>query len=208
MSNLVFPNNIPGITWDNVRTPQWRTNVQQAISGKASAYSYQQYPLYEWQLKFEYLDNRPAASSDQLRALMGFFNALRGRYDTFLYSDPVYNSVTAEPFGTGDGTTTVFPLIATFQNPGGPGIAELIQNFNGAPQIYKSGVLQTGGGVNYTLGPTGIVTFNSAPAAAAPLTWTGGFFYRCRFSDDSLSFTQFMQYMWQTATLKFASVLL
>lgn len=181
----------------------WNTGFQQALSGKVSAIAYRQYPLYHFELTYELL--RDYQTPSDLRALVGLFNAVQGRGDTFLYSDPEFNSVTAEPFGTGNGATTAFQLIATFQNSGGPGSPDLIQNFNGTPSIFKAGVLQTGGGVNYTLGATGIVTFTSAPASAAALTWTGGFYYRCRFTDDTLTTQQFLQKFWSTNAVTFES---
>ena len=197
MSSFVYPT-LPGLTFNNVRTPLWNTGIQSAVSGKESAIAYRQYPLYRFELQYELLRDNITASD--LKALAGLYNAMQGRFDTFLFTDPAFSAVVTEPFGTGDGVTTAFQLICKWQNTGGPGIAELVQNVNGAPQIFKNGVLQTTP-TNYTLGPTGIISFVTAPANALPLTWTGSFYYRCRFDTDELPFTQFMNQWWQTKTV-------
>jgi uncharacterized protein (TIGR02217 family) len=204
MSSLVFPV-LKGLTFDGNRTPIWKTNAQEALSGKESRIGYQQYPLYQWEASYDILDDS-AATSD-LKALLGLFNAMKGSYDTFLYTDPLYSSVTDERFGTGDGSTTAFQVTTTFQNSGGPGGAECVQNFNGTPVIKKAGVTQTSP-TNYTLGPTGIVTFVTAPTSGQALTWTGSFYYRCRFVSDTQDFSEFMSDWWATKRLRFKSVIL
>jgi len=102
-----------------------------------------------------------------VKRLAGLFNALRGRFDTCLFVDPDFNAVISEQFATGDGTTTVFQLTATYKASGGPGAPEIIQNLNGTPALYNNGSLVSGGA--YTLSPTGRVTFGTAPANGNPL---------------------------------------
>jgi hypothetical protein len=204
VSSLIYPNNLPGLMFDNGKTPIWKNARQQSLSGKESRLAYMQYPLYRFELQYEFL--RDNVSPSEFRALAGLYNAVGGDFDTFLYTDPSFNAVTTENFGTGDGATVGFQLTAKWQNVGGPGASDLIQNLNGSPLIYKNAVLQTGGGVNYTLGPTGFVTFTSAPAAAAALTWTGSFYYRCRFEQGELALSQFMANFWKTKTVAFQSI--
>ncbi len=194
MSSLVYPA-LAGITFPYSRVYEWKSSIKEAVSGKESAIQYRRYPKVRWEINYEFLRDNITVSD--LKAIIGLHNALGGRYDTFLYTDPYFSSVTAESFGTGNGTTTAFQLIAKFQNSGGPGASERIQNFNGSPSIFKDGVPQTGGGVHYTLGPTGIVTFTSAPSAGQALTWTGLFYYRCRFLEDELIPIEFMRRVWE-----------
>lgn len=201
MSSLVYPANLPGLTYGRTRTPIYSTGVQSRASGKESRLAYRPYPLFRFELKYEWLDDRIAVS--HLKALQGLFMAMKGRWDSFLYTDPDFNSATAFQFGTGDGSTLAFPVTMRFENSGGPGGDELVQNFNGTPQIFKNGILQTGGGSAYTLGPTGIVTWTTAPAAGNALTWTGAYYYRCRFSADTMTFEEFMEKWWQTRSVAF-----
>lgn len=193
MTSFVYPV-LPGITFPYTRAPGWRTGLQEAVSGKESTIGYRQYPKIRWELQYELL--RDNVTPSELKALVGLFNACHGRFDSFLYTDPDFSSVTTENFGTGNGTQTAFQLIATYQNSGGPGAPERIQNLNGSPSIFKAGVLQTIV-TNYTLGATGIVTFVSPPAGAAALTWTGSFYYRCRFDEDELVPLKFMDRWWE-----------
>jgi hypothetical protein len=49
---------------------------------------------------------------------------------------------------------------------------------------------------------TGIVTFSTAPASGAALTWTGQFARICRFVEDTIDFKRFMQLAWDGGTVK------
>lgn len=203
MSGLIYPASLPGLAWDSVRTPIFKTGVQEAVSGKESRNSYTAYPTFQFDLQYEFLRNNISVS--EMKALAGLFSSMRGRWDTFLYSDPTYNTVVDEPFGVGDGTTTQFQLTATFQNAGGPGLPELIQNLNGTAVIKKATVVQAQPAA-CSIGATGVVTFVTAPAAAAALTWSGSFYYRCRFLEDKLPLQQFMFDFWKTRTVSLKSI--
>lgn len=203
MSSLVYPASLPGLKWESERTPIFRTGVQPAVSFKESRISHSLFPVFEFALQYEFL--RDDVTPSDLKSLVGLYGAMRGRWDTFLYTDPVYNTVVDEPFGTGDGTTTQFQLVATFQNSGGPGVAERIQNLNGAPVIKKAGVTQTLM-THYTISATGIVTFVTAPTGGQALTWSGSFYYRCRFDEDRLTTAQFMNRLWSTKMIKLRNI--
>jgi uncharacterized protein (TIGR02217 family) len=169
--------------------------VNESLSGKESRIAYRQFPRILFSIEYSVL--REQASTNELKQLVGLFNALLGSYDTFLYSDPEFNSVTAENFGTGNGSTTQFQLVARYQNVGGPGYAERVQNLSSSPSIFVNGVLQTLT-THYTIGTTGIITFVTPPTSGHALTWTGTFNYRCRFMDDSIEFEKMMAFLWAT----------
>lgn len=79
---------------------------------------------------------------------------------------PSSTSVTAESFGTGDGSTTTFTLKKD-------GLA--VRNVTASPLIYDNAVLDTIT-TDYTLDlVNGTVTFVTAPLTGHPLTWTGSF---------------------------------
>lgn len=202
MSSNVYPD-LPGLKFDSERTPIFRTGLQSAVSFKESRLSYAIFPVFEFSLQYEFL--RDSAAASELRYLLGFFGEHKGRWDTFLYLDQTYNTVTDEPFGTGDGTTTQFQLVAKFANPSSPGLTELIQNLGSVPVIKKAGVTQTLT-THYTISGTGLVTFTTPPAGGAALTWSGSFYYRCRFVDDHLTTTEFMKKFWSTRQVKIRSV--
>lgn len=191
MSSNLFPT-LPGLTFPVKREVTYKTVKDEALSGRMSAIPLQQYAVRQWTLPFSCL--RDNLTPSELRTLHGFFNSVRGRWDSWLYLDPLYNTVTAEPFGIGDGTSTAFQLIATFKNPGGPGGPDIIQNFAGFPQIFDNG----GNPGPYSLGPTGIINFTSPPIAGHPLTWSGQFYYRCHFLDDSMELSELMSRIWES----------
>ena len=133
MSGLLYPSNLPGLTLDVVRSYKWRTAYQEALSGKQSTLQLRAYPLVHFELNYELL--RDNVTPSDLRALVGLHNQVAGRWDTFLFTDPDFNTVSSQLFGTGNGASQSFQLAASFQNSGGPGALELIQNLNGAPSL-------------------------------------------------------------------------
>jgi uncharacterized protein (TIGR02217 family) len=201
----VFPTNITGLTWKGTRSMLWRTSYQEALTGKVTTFAYQKFPIIEWTLNYSLLNQ--AAAQDDLRKIEGLFNAQQGGAGSFLYIDPTFNSVTAEPFGTGDGTTKAFQLIARYGNPGGPSVAEIIQKLQPTPavQIFDNGTLVPSS--SYSIGVSGIVTFNTAPLLTHALTWAGSFYYQCRFETDDLDPSEFMQALWELQSLKLRSVI-
>jgi len=52
------------------------------------------------------------------------------------------------------------------------------------------------------------VQFASAPANTVTLLWSGSFFYRCRFSEDSVDFSERVSQVWDAKSLTFESILL
>lgn len=202
----VFPTNIGGLTFNNTRAILWRTNYQESLTGKVTTLAYQKFPIVEWTLSYEVLNQKLA--QDDLRKIEGLFNAKQGQAGTFFYIDPAFNTVTIEPFGTGDGSTKAFQLIARYGNPSGASIPEIIQSLQPsvALQVFDNGALVSP--TNYTVGATGIITFNTAPASAHALTWTGSFYYLCRFETDSLDPDEFMFQLWSLKLLKFRSVII
>lgn len=137
MSSLVYPASLPGLTFDNTRSPNYNTGLQPALSGKESRIAYQLYPMMEFELQYEFLTGASQTSSD-IRALLGLFMAMKAQADTFLFVDPEFNSVSLMPFATTVSGTTIYATTATYQNTGGPGGPEVVQNFNGAPTYYLS----------------------------------------------------------------------
>lgn len=133
MSSLVYPA-LPGIMFNSVRAPEFNTGLQRALSTKESRIAYQAFPCMTWTLDYELL--RDYVNPSDFKALFGVYMAVMGRWDSLLYSDPVFNSVSLMQFATTDGVTTVFQTTATYQNVGGPGAPELIQNFNGTPTYF------------------------------------------------------------------------
>ncbi|MBV8061452.1 MAG: DUF2460 domain-containing protein [Alphaproteobacteria bacterium] len=195
MSSAIFPT-LPGVEWSNLKVPIWSTGVKKTASGREFRLAYYSYPLYRFQLSYEFLRSDPAYV--ELQTLIGFFNARQGQFDTFLYSDPSNNTATAEVIAVGDGTTKIFQLtkaVGGYVEPvTAPNIATL--------QVYVNGSVASGS----TDPNTGLVTLNSAPPAGSSVTWTGNFYYRCRFLQDESEFEEFLQNLWTNKKVEFISV--
>jgi uncharacterized protein (TIGR02217 family) len=193
MSDAIYPA-LPGLSWPVKRTPIWRSTGRQTATLREWRQTSMTYPRYRWTLQYEFL--RGAAAYAEFQSLMGFFNARKGGYDTFLFTDPTDSSVTSQAFGTGDGSTTAFQLVRSMG-----GTAEPVFAVNGPPSIYKAGALQSSG---YTIS-SGVVTFSTAPASGQALTWSGSYYWRVRFDADELEAEQFAANFWKTGQVKLKS---
>lgn len=208
MSSLVYPT-LPGLAFEVIRTPRWNNIIQEAVNGVATTIGRQLYPLLHFELVYSVL--RDSVSFPEVKALVGLFNALQGGYDTFLFTDPDFNTITvANPsqFGIGDGSTTGFQLLAYYGNTSGiQGYQEMVQALNGSPVIYDNG--STVNPVNYSI-TNGFVTFTSAPLNTHVLSWSGQFYYRCAFDEDSLDVLKFMSQagagLWEAKKVQFTQV--
>ena len=191
MSNVVFPV-LPGLTWPFVKQPMFQTKVQRAVSGKEYRAAFMQYPLWTYTLYFNFL--RDLVSLPELQELMGFFNARQGSFDNFLFNDPDDYTVTDQLFGVGTaGGQTVFPLVRTL-GAGGFTANDLVQNVHAMVNVKDNGstIPPTSGSPHYTIDSVGNITFSAAPTSGHTLTWSGTFYYRCRFLQDVQDFGKIM----------------
>lgn len=194
MSNAVFPD-LPGIEIRATKTPEWSTEIQQAVSGKELRAANWSYPKWHFTVSYEVLR---AGAEAELQTLIGFFCQRKGAFDNFLFTDPDDCAVTDQPFGTGNGTTTQFQLVRTLG-----GFIDPVKAPNGTPTIKVAGVA-TG---SFSLDAnTGIVTFFSPPTNGAALTWSGSFYFRVRFVRDTADFERFLHDLWQLKKLELVSV--
>ncbi len=192
MSNNFFPA-LPGLSWDNVRTPVWQTRRQQSVSGRVTTAADWSSPLYKWQLSYDFLRSNPTYG--ELQTLIGFFNGLSGSFDTFLYVDPTDNTVANQGIGEGDGSTTTFRLLRSFG-----GYSEPVWAGNQVVSVNGAVVAST---ISSDLSS---VTLASAPAPGTSVTVSMTFAWRCRFSDDSIDFSNFMTQLYEVKQLNFESV--
>ena len=188
MSNTVFPT-LPGITPVVAFTPQFSTKMQVARSGKEYRASLWANPKYDIQINFEFLR---ADARQEMQQLVGFYIARQGSFDSFLWTNIDDCSVTDQAFGTGDGKTTTFQL----QRSLGPAI-EPVQNVNVITNVKVAGTATTA----YTVSNAGMVTFTNPPGAGQAVTWTGTYYYRCRFTADTQEFDKFMNKLWSADQL-------
>lgn len=188
MSNEVFPT-LGGLGWSVYKTPEFKTAVKESASGVEFRGSFAAYPSWTFNMVYNVL--RDDVANNELKTIVGFFCQRRGRFDSFLFTDPDDYSVTDQTFGTGNSSTTQFQLLRAFG-----GFSEPVQNVNVLTNIKKNGVTQSSP-ADYTISSTGLVTFTSPPTTGHALTWTGTYYFRCRFLKDSAELEQFMKRLWQ-----------
>lgn len=193
MSDLIFPQT-SGLDITRTKTPEWKTITHRAVSGKETRTSLMSYPLWNFSLSYNLLRDD---LTNELENLIGFYNNVKGSFDTFLYLDPYDNVVNNQNFAAGDGSKLSFQLT---RNMGA--FIEPIFNINGTPSIYINGIFQSSG---YSIS-NGVITFLAPPSNGAVLSWTGSFYYRCRFVGDTMDFKQFTYNFWETKQVDFVSV--
>jgi uncharacterized protein (TIGR02217 family) len=159
------------------KSPVFNTVKQPTAAGITSAIALKPYPTWSFEFSLDHVKGNEAVASSVVAQFIGAFMSTCGGASLFLFQDPQCNSVMNAQFGTGDGSTTAFQLSRNIN-----GAVDIIQNVNGAATIYVSGVHNT----TCSISSTGVVTFSTAPANGAVLTWTGYFMYACRFTEDTI----------------------
>jgi uncharacterized protein (TIGR02217 family) len=164
-------------------------------SGREVNVAASQYPLHEFELIYNMLRNRTPTELE-FKTFMGFFLAVAGTLNGFLFLNPYDNQVTANVIAAGDGATTKFTLTRTY-GAGGFTAAEPIGYLNtgAAFNVYVNGALKTLGSdynIDQTFPGRQTITFASAPGVSLPISIDASYWYFCRFSDDSLDFEQLL----------------
>jgi uncharacterized protein (TIGR02217 family) len=191
MSNAIYPT-LPGLLPTAGFAPRFKTEVQSAVSGREVRAALMQYPLWDITLAYEFL--RAVTAFPELDTLVGFFGARKGSWDSFLVTVPNDNAVIDMGFATGDGTTRVFQITRT-RGANGFVFTEPVMNVNALTNIKAAGSVVSG--ALYSVSSTGVITFTTAPANGAALTWTGSYYFRCRFAQDQLDFAQFLANLYE-----------
>jgi uncharacterized protein (TIGR02217 family) len=203
-----YPGSLPGLTFDNVKTPIFSTRVLTAASGKEQRSANWSYPIWKFSLAYEFL--RSDSVNYELQTLLGFCLKHQGMALNFYYSDPTDNTVTGQQIGIGDGTTTTFRLFRTF-GAGGFTFNEPISYAPTITHVYKDGVSQATPVVWSPATSTNgygqdSIQFVAAPANGVVITADFTFNFTCRFLQDSLDFSYLMTNFWDLKKIEFQSV--
>jgi len=200
MTNYIFPN-FQGWSFDKTKTPYWNTNIYEMESGRETRIQKWSYPRYKIQLHYNFLTDNAIKSisliKGDLEKLQGFFNSVGGPFEDFLLLDDVENFVDKQAFGVGDGCSTTFQLVRSM-----PNWVEPIRGIVEAPTIYIDGVETAACRFdNY-----GLIIFDEAPADGSILSWTGTYYFRCRFEDDELELTRSWDGLWEDIEINLVTV--
>lgn len=187
MSSAVWPT-LPGLEWSVMKTPSFATNVKTAASGKEVRTSMWSYPVWTLEMSYEFLRDDATA---ELTTIVGFFLQRLGQGDDFNFLDPEDNTAVNVQVGIGDGTNRFFQLAKSYA-----GFVEPVFRVNGTPVVKVNGVTKATP-ADYTIDSEGLITFATAPTNTHPVTWSGGYYYRVRFQEDSMELEKFLYKLWR-----------
>lgn len=155
--SLGSPASLPGLAFSLHKKPKFATLKHQAASGVSARQALRQYPIWEFELTYEFLRDNV---TNEFKTLCGFFLSRQGGFDTFLFKDPDDYLVQNGALGLADGATTKFAFKRTMG-----GFAEKIGQVDLAQTISIYGSLAQAGSIPNT-GPYTITTANAAAFVA------------------------------------------
>jgi hypothetical protein len=182
--------------------PRFPTRLAQHVSGREIRSQGFAYPYFDIELTYEVL--RSAAQYMELQEIAGFFEAMSGKDQPFWVAPPGLSSATGQAIGTGNGTTTAFPLVAAIGGYTGP-----VYGTSGVTAVYLNGVSQPSNLWNVSSGYAPVLTFTTSPPgppSPATIAATFGILWLCRFAEDVQDFEEFMTMLFQLGTLRLTTV--
>lgn len=202
MTYPVFPV-IRGIAWNVHKKPTWSTNVSVATSGRETRVANWAHPTWNFELTVEALTaddtSYPNAGKSTYQALMSLYMQCAGQSLPFLFQDNTDYNIVTGPIGTGDGTTTQFQFVRYMGS-----FVEPLSWIDTLTQVKLNNIVQSPSSVG--LVAPNILKFNSPPASGAIISASFTFSFLCRFSEDTLDFSNISYNLWQVQSLKFQSV--
>jgi len=167
----------PGYGWEG--GPTFKTQIVELKSGRERRNAEWARVRHQYSAPFNNIDPAAYANIKQMHLVC------RGMLNVFRFRDELDYQAINEQFGTGTGTQREFQLskISTLD---GVSYTREVFALAGNPTITVNGTPTTAFAVNSR---TGLVIFDSAPAAAAVLRWSGIFDIWVRFTTDYLPFS-------------------
>jgi hypothetical protein len=200
------------------KAPVFNTVVQPTAAKRVSSVSLTPYPTWAFEFDLDAITGNEGAATSTIASFLGTLMVCQGRATTFLFTDPQDSTVSYSTSGmlnvtagaanpmssTGDGTSKNFQLARSIG-----GVSwDILQNVS-VGSLKVSGVPQSLG-VNYTISSLGVITFGTAPANNAVLTWAGSFQFLCRFTEDTVDAVRIFTVnsgtdLWNISGIKFES---
>lgn len=196
-----FNTPLPGLAFSVHKRPQFNTRISEAASGHEIRNALMDYPRWEFELTYEFLEDSSGAESS-LKTIMGFFLSRQGSFDSWLFKDPDDYKVEGGLLGIADGVSPGFYLLRYIGDFGEPvGQVDTTNTIN----VYADGVLVDPG--DYTVVLPNLIEFDSAPANGVEVTADFQFFFACRFIEDSMDFEKFSDKLWNLQECSFRSII-
>lgn len=223
MSFIQYPDTTPvfpvlsPLTWSVFKKPIMASRVTVAISGRETKLACCAYPRWEFTLSYgggnswlrdqtqNVIPDPTLAGFTELTQLLGLFVQCQGSYGEFYYVDPDDVSRAGALVAVADGSSTTYQLFVPYGN--GPLPTNFVMPAAGIASLDQVYVGNTP--TSATLNVTNIgcfITFGSPPAGGSIITADFQFYYRCRFKDDTLQYTQIAQNLWDVKEVRFESV--
>lgn len=192
---------IRGLGWSMIDTPGFNTLDQTTQSAREVMNSMYLNPLHEFKLVYNFLENDSSLNisgnpDTDFRLFYSFYLAMTGRFTEFLYQTREA-AVVKSPLALPDANGYVELVYST-----GPFFNESIQELNNVmPTIYSlNGATYTDRTSTCTfytpdsVPPYSGIVFTSTYSLGAGeiFAWSGTWYYRVHFSEDKLSFEEFM----------------
>jgi uncharacterized protein (TIGR02217 family) len=169
------------ISYGSSGGPEYSTDIVTAQSGHEQRNS-------NWaEARARYNVAHGVKTKQQLNALIAFFRARKGRAYGFRFKDWADYEVVNQLIGMGNASETQFQLVKHYTSGSEVSVRIIRKPVAGTVVVYSDGIAQAGG---YQLdATTGVVTFDSAPAAGVAVTADFEFDVPVRFDVDQLSAT-------------------
>lgn len=216
---MIYPQMSVTMPWSLVKsgfrkTPHFSSVTQKPAGGRGrSSFSLQPYATWDFEVDLNHVLGGEAVAGSVLQNFLSVYMQCCGAAGFFLFTDPNDSAVTTQGIvlnttpgaaiamgQKGDGASKTFQLARNI----GLGVDILQQVSVGT--VWVNGVSTTA----YTLSATGEITFTSAPANNATITWAGGFQYLCQFKDDTLDLARVDKngngWLWDGSSIAFESV--
>lgn len=213
----VFPD-LPPLTWSVHKKPIMSSTVITATTGRECQLARAVYPRWAFLLSYgggnSWLrdETENIVSDPELPNLLEFHEisalwlACLGSYGEFYYNDPSDNSRALWQAGIGDQNTTTYPLYFTWgTGPFSPPLLLPVQGIASLDAVYLDNVLQDPSTYGVDATNTKLV-FNSVVGLNTVILVSFHFYYRCRFLDDQIDFSQWAKNLWELKEIKFESV--
>ena len=178
--------------------PKFSTIIASHVSGRETRGQRYANPYFDIELTYEILRADPLHL--ELQTIAGFFEEMSGKGDPFWIAPPGLSGVAGQALGTGDGVTTVFPLVASIG-----GYVGSVYGTSGVSAIYLNGVAQ-GSGWTVSSGNLPAITFATAPVSGVAISADFGLLWLCRFADDVQDLGEFMAQLFELKTLRLTTV--
>lgn len=212
MSNAVFPL-LPGLDWNLSKAPIFNTKVMSSVNGRELRASFTAVPKYQITLSFGFLRQDSRKELDQIE---GFFLARQGSFDSFLLAVPGDSQLINYQLGIGDGVKTSYQVKRSIA-----GVDVPLQHIDSDIDVEMGMWNQTSSQLMWSETTSklmwwqdsaasvsnGSIVFNSPPELGQVIYFTGTYYYRCRFKEDTQQYTNFMHNLWEVKKIEMISSL-